>query len=115
MKDKDALNMIKVWLALEVRQFITALIQDVCIRWLPVGFTHLLILNTSNHRFTLYARRICLVPTFRYGCVLATTSICSPGEKLRHLSNKKLERNSREPPSLGFDSSYIRKICLLIK
>lgn len=33
MKNENSLNMMKVWLALEVRQFIHALIQDVCIIW----------------------------------------------------------------------------------
>lgn len=30
LSNEDSLNMVKVWLALEVRQFIHASIQDVC-------------------------------------------------------------------------------------
>ncbi|KAI5965640.1 uncharacterized protein KGF55_001002 [Candida pseudojiufengensis] len=32
MKDENSLSMVKIWLALEVRQFINASIQDVCIK-----------------------------------------------------------------------------------
>lgn len=35
LKNEDLLNMMKVWLALEVRQLIHASIQDVCYRRIP--------------------------------------------------------------------------------
>lgn len=46
LKNEDSLNMMKVWLALEVRQFIHASIQDVCILAITIIFDLLKLLLT---------------------------------------------------------------------
>lgn len=70
LRDEDTSSLVKVWLALEVRQFIHASIQDVRIHVSLLRNTNVLSQmmifcstnNTNNYRSTLLSKQICFPP-----------------------------------------------------